>query len=79
MLSATIILQVFELKFSGTFIEVPESKFEIFAKTFEKLDLVILDELEYISFDLYGAELLFQYIALRYEIRSTIIASNLVF
>lgn len=50
-----------------------------FAKTFGKLDLVVLDELGYISFDLEGAGLLFQYIALRYEVKSTIITSNLVF
>ena len=33
----------------------------------------------YISFDLEGAELLFQYISMRYEVKSTIITTNLNF
>ena len=41
--------------------------------------LQILDELEYVTFDLAGAELLFQLLATRYETMSTIITSNLGF
>ncbi|MEI6243035.1 MAG: IS21-like element helper ATPase IstB [Chlamydiota bacterium] len=45
----------------------------------EKIDLLILDELGYISFDKEGAELLFSYLAMRYETKSTIITTNLNF
>lgn len=48
-------------------------------KKFRKTDLVIIDELGYISFDDEGAELLFQFLALRYEHKSTIITTNLTF
>ena len=50
-----------------------------YAKVFEKYDLVILDEVGYISFDVEGAQLLFEYIAMRYETKSTIITTNLIF
>jgi DNA replication protein DnaC len=50
-----------------------------FQKTWASASLVIIDELGYLSFDLEGAELLFEYLALRYEQRSTIITSNLIF
>ena len=43
---------------------------------FEKYDLVICDELGYISFDKPGAEMLFNHISLRTGIKSTIITSN---
>ena len=33
----------------------------------------------YISFDVEGAQLLFEYIAMRYETKSTIITTNLIF
>ena len=56
--------------------EIRLSKFE---KAFRKTDLVIIDELGYISFDEEGAELLFQFLALRYEHKSTIITTNLTF
>jgi len=46
---------------------------------FEKYDLVILDELGYISFDKEGSELLFTHISLRAGRKSTIITSNLTF
>lgn len=46
---------------------------------FEKYDLVILDELGYISFDKEGAELLFSHLSLRVGRKSTIITSNLSF
>lgn len=50
-----------------------------FELKFEKYDLVILDELGYISFDKEGAELLFSYLSLRADRKSTIITSNLSF
>ena len=46
---------------------------------FEKYDLVILDELGYISFDKEGSELLFTHLSLRAGRKSTIITSNLAF
>ena len=46
---------------------------------FEKYDLVILDELGYISFDKEGAELLFTNLSLRAGRKSTIITTNLSF
>lgn len=50
-----------------------------FQKTWASVGVVIIDELGYLSFDLEGAELLFEYLALRYEQKSTIITSNLIF
>ena len=46
---------------------------------FASYDLVILDELGYISFDREGAELLFTNLSLRAGIKSTIITTNLSF
>ena len=48
-------------------------------KKFEKYDLIILDELGYISFDKEGAELLFNFISSRTEQASTIFTTNLTF
>ena len=50
-----------------------------FELKFEKFDLVIIDELGYISFDKEGAELLFTHLSLRAGRKSTIITSNLPF
>jgi len=50
-----------------------------FQKTFEKTDLIILDELGYISFDREGGELLFTHLSMRTERKSTIITTNLSF
>src|SRR5690606_19325730 len=50
-----------------------------FELKFEKYDLIILDELGYISFDREGAELLFNFISTRSEVKSTIITTNLSF
>lgn len=50
-----------------------------FELKFEKYDLVIIDELGYISFDKEGAELLFTHLSLRAGRASTIITSNLTF
>jgi DNA replication protein DnaC len=46
---------------------------------FEKYDLVISDELGYISFDKEGSELLFTHLSLRAGRKSTIITTNLSF
>jgi len=46
---------------------------------FEKYDLVIADELGYISFDKEGSELLFTHLSLRACRKSTIITTNLSF
>lgn len=50
-----------------------------FELKFENYDLVIIDELCYISFDKEGAELLFSHLSLRAGRKSTIITSNLSF
>ncbi|WP_033826338.1 IS21-like element helper ATPase IstB, partial [Bacillus andreraoultii] len=50
-----------------------------FELKFERYDLVIIDELGYISFDKEGAELLFTHLSLRAGRKSTIITSNLPF
>jgi DNA replication protein DnaC len=56
-----------------------ENRLSIYIKQFRKIDLLIVDELGYVTFDLVGAELLFQLLATRYETMSTIITSNLAF
>lgn len=48
-------------------------------KHFENIDLMILDELGYISFDREGGELLFSHLSMRTERKSTIITTNLSF
>lgn len=50
-----------------------------YERRFEKYDLVIADELGYISFDKEGAELLFSNLSLRASRKSTIITTNLSF
>ena len=50
-----------------------------FESRFEKYDLVIADELGYISFDKEGAELLFTNLSLRASRKSIIITTNLSF
>lgn len=50
-----------------------------FELKFEKYDVVIIDELSYISFDKEGAELLFTHLSLRAVRAATIITSNLTF
>lgn len=50
-----------------------------YKKKFEKYDLVILDELGYVSFDREGSELLFNLISNRINIGSIIITTNLLF
>lgn len=50
-----------------------------FENRFEKYDLIIADELGYISFDKEASELLFTYLSLRAGRKSTIITTNLSF
>ena len=50
-----------------------------FEKNFERYDLIIADELGYISFDKEASELLFTYLSLRAGRKSTIITTNLSF
>jgi len=52
---------------------------ERFLKQLDKADLLICDELGYLSFSRAGAELLFQVFADRYERASLLITSNLAF
>jgi len=56
-----------------------ENRLYVYIKQFRKIDLLIIDELGYVTFDLTAAELLFQLLATRYETMSTIITSNLSF
>ena len=46
---------------------------------FRKFDLVICDEMGYVSFDKEGAEMLFNHISMRAGVRSTVITTNLPF
>lgn len=50
-----------------------------YKKKFEKYDLVVLDELGYVSFDKSGAEILFNLLSNRNDKGSIIITSNLTF
>ena len=50
-----------------------------YKRRFEKVDLVILDELGYVSFDREGSEILFNLISNRNDIGSIIITTNLTF
>jgi len=55
------------------------NQISIFRKKFEKYELVILDELGYISFDKDGNEILFNLLSARNDAGSIIITTNLVF
>ena len=56
-----------------------ENQLSIYIKQLRKIDLLIIDELWYVIFDLTAAELLFQLLATRYETMITIMTSNLSF
>jgi DNA replication protein DnaC len=71
---ATVPSLINELKESKS-----DKKLYTFEKRFEKYDLIIADELGYISFDKEGSELLFTFLSLRAERKSTIITTNLSF
>jgi DNA replication protein DnaC len=55
------------------------NQMSIFRKRFEKYDLVILDELGYLSMDKNGCEMLFNLISSRNDKGSIIVTSNLTF
>ena len=65
---------VTELKESNS-----QQKLRSYQKRFEKYDLIIADELGYISFDRESANLSFTVLSLRASQKSTIITSNLIF
>lgn len=56
-----------------------ESRLTVFQKNLNRVDLLIIDEMGYVTFDLPGAELLFQLLASRHETSSTLVTSNLMF
>jgi DNA replication protein DnaC len=56
-----------------------QSQLSFYKKKFEKYDIVILDELGYISFDKSGSELLFNLLSNRTDKGSIIITTNLNF
>lgn len=56
-----------------------KSQLTLYKKKFDKYDLVILDELGYISFDKEGCEILFNLISNRNDKGSIIITTNLTF
>jgi len=56
-----------------------QNQISVFRKKFEKFDLVILDELGYVSFDKDGNEILFNLLSARNDAGSIIITTNLVF
>lgn len=74
VLYTTIPLLITELKESKD-----ANKLRNFQRRIEKYDLVIADELGYVSFDREGADLLFTCLSLRAINKSTIITSNLTF
>lgn len=55
------------------------NEINMYKKKFEKYDLVILDELGYISFDKEGNEILFNLLSNRNDVGSIIITTNLIF
>ena len=74
VLFTTVPYLVTELKESND-----KQKLRAYERRFEKYDLVIADELGYISFDREGADLLFSNLSLRAASKSTIVTSNLTF
>jgi DNA replication protein DnaC len=58
---------------------VNERRLSQFIKSVNACDVLIIDELGYLSFDAAGASLLFQIFAARYETKSTLVTSNLEF
>ena len=74
VLFTTVPLLINQLKESRS-----ERTLRAFGNKFAKYDLVIADELGYISFDKEGSELLFTHLSLRSGRKSTIITTNLSF
>ena len=56
-----------------------EGRYQLIRNRFNKVDMVILDEMGYVPFSKDGAELLFQLISDWYERKSLVITSNLEF
>jgi DNA replication protein DnaC len=56
-----------------------QNQITLYKRKFEKFDLVILDELGYVSFDKEGSEILFNLISNRITSGSMIITTNLLF
>ncbi|MFD2196045.1 IS21-like element helper ATPase IstB, partial [Oceanobacillus bengalensis] len=56
-----------------------EGRFQALRNKFNKVDMIILDEMGYVPFSKEGAELLFQLISDWYERSSLVITSNLEF
>ena len=48
-------------------------------RRYQKVDLLVLDELGFVPFDKQGGELLFNLLSDRYERKSTIVSTNLAF
>jgi DNA replication protein DnaC len=74
VLFTTVPLLINQLKESRS-----QKMLRAFGNKFAKYDLVIADELGYISFDKEGSELLFTHLSLRCGQKSTIITTNLSF
>ena len=74
VLFTTVPLLITELKECNS-----QQRLRYFQNRFEKYDLVIADELGYISFDREGTDLLFSSLALRAGRKSIIVTSNLTF
>ena len=74
VLYITVLNLITELKESMTINQLTAYK-----KKFINYDLVILDELGYISFDKQGGELLFNLLSMRNDTKSMIITTNLAF
>ena len=74
VLYTTVPLLVNQLKESRS-----QKMLRAFGNKFAKYDLVIADELGYISFDKEGSELLFTHLSLRSGRKSTILTTNLSF
>lgn len=76
-------LNVLFISVPNLIIELKESmslnNLNAYKKKFEKYDLVILDELGYVSFDKTGCEILFNLLSNRNDKGSIIITTNLVF
>ena len=56
-----------------------EGRYQLIRNRFNKVDIIILDEMGYVPFSKDGAELLFQLISDWYEQKSLVITSNLEF
>src|ERR1700731_2246149 len=59
--------------------QVDEDNFRSLQQRYEKVGLLIVDELGFVPFERAGGELLFNLLAQQYERRATIITTNLAF